>query len=154
MSIEQVLEKIESQLSNIDKKAANVSAVGVDWQLHHSLLVIKGVLTQLLKSDPKAYRWRFNLIRAIIFGLGQIPRGKGRAPDVVKPKEGVDREELEKLLQQCKELWPKAESLAAKAWFAHPVFGALSKKQTFRFLDIHSLHHLKIVEDIVRSSRG
>jgi hypothetical protein len=34
-------------------------------------------------------------------------------------------------------------------FFEHPYFGKLKLKETIRFLEIHTTHHLSIIEDIV-----
>ncbi|MEY4335064.1 MAG: hypothetical protein RLZZ196_3814, partial [Bacteroidota bacterium] len=34
-------------------------------------------------------------------------------------------------------------------FFVHPIFGKLNKKDTFTMLDIHTKHHLLIIQDII-----
>jgi hypothetical protein len=45
-------------------------------------------------------------------------------------------------------------ALLAKAgknqYFTHPIFGDLNTEQTFKFLGVHTNHHLKIIKDIVK----
>ena len=36
------------------------------------------------------------------------------------------------------------------AYFRHLIFGNLNKKRTIRFLQIHTAHHLKIIQDILK----
>ncbi len=43
--------------------------------------------------------------------------------------------------------------LPENVYFNHHVFGMLTKKQTLRFLEIHTKYHLKIVNDILKKQR-
>jgi len=47
-------------------------------------------------------------------------------------------------LEELRELNPQQ-------FFNHPGFGNLRLKKTIQFLEIHTQHHLKIIEDIERS---
>ena len=49
-----------------------------------------------------------------------------------------------------KELVSKIEAIDKRAYFIHHIFGSLNKEQTIRFLNIHTNHHLNIVEDILK----
>jgi hypothetical protein len=35
-------------------------------------------------------------------------------------------------------------------YFTHPIFGDLNTGQTFKFLGVHTNHHLKIIKDILK----
>jgi hypothetical protein len=41
------------------------------------------------------------------------------------------------------------EKAEKNQFFPHPFLGNLNKKQTIHFLSIHTLHHLKIINDIL-----
>jgi len=40
------------------------------------------------------------------------------------------------------------KTLPKDRYFEHPFFGKLKLKQTINFLEIHTMHHLDIIEDI------
>jgi hypothetical protein len=42
------------------------------------------------------------------------------------------------------------ESISNNHYFEHPFLGKLKKKAAIRFLEIHTNHHLKIIEDIIK----
>ena len=128
-----------------------VSNANIGWHIDHCIMVLNGVFTQLEKSYEKAFKSSFNKNRFIVFLTNKIPVGKAKAPEVVKPTEAFSQDKTifygEKAIQKLEASinWP------ANKYFKHPFFGLLNKKQTIRFLDIHTNHHLKIIKKIINS---
>ena len=82
--------------------------------------------------------------------MGKIPRGKAKAPKVVIPTHVATHEELKAKLQAAKNNILKLNSFSENSFFKHPFFQDLNVKQTEKFLLIHTKHHLKIIEDILK----
>jgi hypothetical protein len=51
-------------------------------------------------------------------------------------------------LQTAKNNIEKMKHLPKNAFFKHPFFDHLNKKDTYKFLQLHTIHHLKIIEEI------
>ena len=134
--------KINSQISN--------SSVG--WHIEHSLKVIIQIIEAVQKSNPNEYKWQFNSNRLLIWTINSIPRGKAKAPKVVLPEGEITIESLKQSIEKARALIDKIIHLKPNNYFKHPYFGDLSVRQTIKFLGIHSKHHLKIVEDIIKTS--
>lgn len=149
MLLEKNINDLEQKIEHSDKLAANISDKAVDWHIDHSLKVIIAVLNALQNSDPADYKWKFNLIRSYIFTVGSIPRGKGKAPKSVLPKDHIIKENLFLQLEEAKNRIKFIENLPSKSNFKHPYFGILNLKMTTKFLNIHTKHHLKIINDII-----
>lgn len=148
--LENLLTKLEYFLPQIDKKNPQVSKSTVGWQLDHALKVFNAVSEWTENSNPKEYNYKFNKWRSILLPLGYIPRGKARAPKHVLPPEIIKTEDLKVQLQNARTHIEKLNALPEKAYFKHFVFGMLPKNQTLRFLQMHTNHHLKIVNDILK----
>lgn len=144
------LSQIEKYLPLIDKENPKVSKSTVGWQLDHSLKVFNSVSEWTKKSNPEDYKWKFNYWRTLLFPLGYFPRGKVKAPKFVLPPEVIKPEDLNTQLQTARNYVNDLKTLPEKAYFKHFIFGKLSKKQTLRFLQMHTHHHLKIVKDILK----
>lgn len=88
-----------------------------------------------------------------ILESGVIPRGQAQAPDTALPKMNVhvdlmdDVERNTNLLDGLTVIY--RQIAADDALYLHPFLGGLTKMQWLRFLEIHILHHLKIIADIV-----
>ncbi|MGC6431953.1 MAG: DUF1569 domain-containing protein [Jejuia sp.] len=86
----------------------------------------------------------------VLFGLNYIPRGKAKSPKIVLPPEIILKESLVAQFNDAKGYLEKMDAVNEKQYFKHFIFGTLSKKQTLRFLLLHTHHHLKIVKDILK----
>jgi hypothetical protein len=144
------LSQIDALIPLINKSNPKVSKSNVGWQLDHALKVFNAVCDWTEKSNPKDYKWTFNFWRSILFPLGFIPRGKAKAPKLVLPPENIKPEDLKSQIKTARNHVESLKKLPKKAYFKHFVFGMLPKKQTLRFLEMHTKHHLKIVRDILR----
>jgi len=133
-----------------DRNNPTISNVSVAWHLDHSLKVINNIYRILKNSDTALRKKRFNLIRYVFFALGYIPRGRGQSPSSVLPPEKITTEDILSQLELTRENLKEFESLDPHVNFIHPIFGLLNKKQTKRFLQIHTNHHLKIIHDILK----
>ena len=150
-NLEKLLDQLESRISLFEKENIAISRSNVGWHIEHSLLTLNGVTKVLLQSDPKDYQWKFKLSRMIILILGKIPRGKVKAPQIVVPNSAIDLHSLQEHINKSRNSIKELESLSNNHYFEHPYFGKLKKKETLRFLEIHTNHHWKIIEDIIKS---
>ena len=144
------LTKIESHFPFIDKENPKVSKSTIGWQLDHTLKVFNAVSESTENSNPKDYKFKFSFWRSVLFPLGYFPRGKVKAPKYVMPPEVIKTEDLHAQILTARTHVEKLRALPEKAYFKHFIFGMLSKKQTLRFLQMHTNHHLKIVNDLLK----
>lgn len=149
-SLHNLLLLLESYISNSDKRNSKVSNSTVGWQIDHSLLVINGIVEQLEISNPNEFQPKWNFPKFMVFTMGKIPRGKAKAPKVVIPTHVATQEELKAKLEVAKNNILKLDSFSENSFFKHPFFKDLNVKQTEKFLVIHTQHHLKIIQDILR----
>lgn len=127
--------------------APEVSGGSVEWHLSHVLLVAKLMLQKLNSSDPAQYNPDINLNRSWYLFTGSLPRGKAKAPKSVDPITFDEPPSSEKLLAEVEELLK--QEVHPKQYVKHPYFGILKRNLTYRFLSIHTKHHLKIVNEIL-----
>lgn len=148
--IEIQLQKIESLLSKIDVTNEKVSKASIGWHLEHSLLILNSSLKGLTMTNPQDYNPKFSLKKFVFLNFGMIPRGKIKAPKQFVPLEIPTRESVLKLINLAKERLEAVKNLSEKSFITHPFLGDFDKKTTLRFLWLHSNHHLKIVDDILK----
>jgi len=144
------IKKLERYLSVKDKRKDSVSMSDVAWQIDHSLKVINLVSETLLKSNPEDYKSNFNAWRLLLFTIGYFPRGKVKAPKFVRPPEIITIEDLKEQILLAYQNIERLKLANKHAYFKHFIFGVLHKKQTIRFLQLHTNHHLKIIRDILK----
>jgi hypothetical protein len=149
-NLEGPLSDLYTYIAQEEKINQSISSVNVGWHIEHSLLVIIKIIETVSKSDPNNYKWKFSLPRAFVFTINKFPRGKAKAPDIVKPKQ-LEKTDYDALFVQAKQALSILNNVDKNQFFLHPVFGNLNKKNTFIMLDIHTKHHLKIIREIINS---
>ncbi len=152
MILKNEIDKIERLIQDKDKLDPSVSQKGIYWHVDHSLKVIIGICKILKKSDPEEYKWKFNLSRLFVFTAGFFPRGKGKAPKQSTTEGPISQDDLLEQLNTAETQLDSIVNLPAKSHFVHPYFGSLNLRMSKKFLKIHTIHHLKIIGDIMASS--
>ncbi|MBL0355605.1 MAG: DinB family protein [Chitinophagaceae bacterium] len=145
-----LLNQIETKISHFERINHAVSKSDVGWHIEHSLLTLTGITNALEKSNPKDYEWKFNFIRMVVLTMKKIPRGRAKTPEVVQPKVKYDIESLTNHLLKTRAKIDELQALDKNKYFEHPFFGKLKLKQTINFLEIHTQHHLNIINEILR----
>jgi hypothetical protein len=102
------------------------------------------------KLNSADYKWTINFTRLFVFTKGKIPRGRAKSPKVVQPKENILENDLRIHLSETKAKIKELAAISDDAFFNHPYFGNLKRKQAMRFLEIHTNHHLAIINDVVK----
>ncbi|MEZ4917455.1 MAG: hypothetical protein R2836_10785 [Chitinophagales bacterium] len=146
-----VFKAVEKYIPQTDEINATVSAKTVGWQLDHILNVVIVINEDIQQSNPSNYKAKFNYIKSLILLTGYIPRGKGKAPKTTRgAEEKYATDFLAEKLNKAKDAFNAIEKLPADFYFNHPLFGHMKRDTTKKFLKIHSKHHLKIIEDILK----
>ena len=152
MSIKKLDGLVNTLSTYLDKKDvvnAAISKGSVGWHLQHSFMVVSKIIYALKQSNPTDYKSKFSFIKTIVFTLNKIPRGRGKAPKVVLPNDIITIDDLKKDKQTAIETINTLDTINANNYFLHPYFGNLKRKDTIKFLNIHTQHHLNIINDIL-----
>ena len=150
--LQSILDQLKSHIPDFEKTNPAVTTSTVGWQIDHSFLVINTVVDAIKKSNPNDYKWKFNKNRFLVqTDLRKIPRGRVKAPKAVQPFEEITLEHLKKQLEITRSNIAALDSLEAKNYFTHPFMGDLNLKTTIDFLGLHTKHHLKIIEDMLKT---
>lgn len=150
--LQKQIEQLASHIDFYEKLNPAISQSSVGWHIEHSFLVLYAVVNSLKKSNPDDYKWRLNFKRILILNiLKKIPRGRGRAPKSVLPEGNITQSHLIEKSEVVRNSIKELHSLKTKNYFKHPYFGDLKLKSAIRFLELHTEHHLKIIEDILKT---
>ena len=148
--LHQLIAELESKIAQYETINLPVSAGSVGWHIEHSLKTIDQIVMACKTSNPEEYKWKFNLKSFMIVDvLNKIPRGKVKAPKLVRPEGEISKESLELNLKNIKANLVAWNELDKNAFFKHPFFDDLNKKATEKFLMLHTHHHFKIINDIL-----
>ena len=132
----------------MDDLSPDVSSVSIGWHIDHSLKVILAITDSLKCSAPGPIPPQLNAKRSYMFLTGRIPRGKVQSPKEVRPPEDIHKEEILAQIRLAKEKLAEWDQIGSKHIFEHHVIGKLHTRKALRFLEIHTQHHLRIIEDI------
>ena len=144
-----LIKELENKIENFKLVNPAVSSSSVGWHIEHSFLVVNVIVEGLKKSNPKDYKWKFNLKRLYVYTINKIPRGSGKAPKRVLPQNNFSRETLKNHFLLTIDKLNEFSSLNPDNYIEHPVFGKLNLKLTIKFLFIHTRHHINIIKDII-----
>ncbi|NRB82376.1 MAG: DUF1569 domain-containing protein [Winogradskyella sp.] len=147
--LSQYLNRFEAVIPQFETKNLKASKSSVGWQIDHSLKVINGIIHQL-KASSNNIKPKRTLLGNFCLITRYIPRGKGKAPKVVLPPDTIKLNNLKEQLEVARIAIVDYSEINTKATFKHPYFGILNKTSTFKFLEVHTKHHLKIIEDILK----
>lgn len=145
-----LINQLENKIDFYKSEKLSVSKSSIGWQIDHSLKVFNGIISMLKKSEPDNYKWKFNFPRAIVLTFKNIPRGKANAPKNVRTYDEILKQDLINQLETAKKFVLDLNGLHKKSNFIHPYFGVLNLKQSINFIKIHTIHHLKIIKDILK----
>ncbi len=149
--LHKLLDQLQSDISSFDKVNLAVSSGSVGWHIAHSLKTIDQIVTACKNSNPTEYQWHFNFKRFLFLSIAKkFPRGKARAPKIVRPEGDISQETLTLSLENVRENLRNWDSFDKNVHFPHPYFGVLNKKETENFLVLHNKHHLMIIKDILK----
>lgn len=152
LELHKLLDQLQSDIKSFDKVNLAVSSGSVGWHIAHSLKTIDQIVTACKNSNPSEYQWHFNFNRFLIMSVAKkIPRGKAKAPKIVRPEGDIDTESLTLSLENVRENLKHWNSLDKNVHFPHPYFGILNKKETENFLVLHTKHHGMIIKDILKT---
>lgn len=147
--IEALINKLESNIPQQEMINPMVSKASVGWHIEHSLLTINQIIKALKNSNPGNYKWTFSFIRILVFATGKFQRGRAQSPKSVLPKNDFNAETLQHHIYLSKEKLAELDHLKPGNYFEHPYFGKLNLKPAIRFIEIHTSHHIDIINDII-----
>jgi|GEM_PF-729409 len=163
------LAKIEQQWSAIyrcleDPEVFSTRRLKVSWwsvgqhagHLALSLDRIGREIEDMLAHPDKNAEQPAGQIAVSLLDAGEIPRGRGRAPDFLRVPVNVTPDGVRRELDAARDRWrglsARADAIAATpAKFPHFALGPLTSAQWTRFMAVHTAHHLRIVEDILKA---
>lgn len=149
MSLNKLLDQLDSKIDHFDLINKKVSSSSIGWHIAHSYLTIYAISEALKRSNPAEFKPTFKPMKYLVFATNKLPRGKGKAPKVVQPNPEINVEYLVGLKEKTHQQVQLLNSLSSNHFFPHPYFGNLKLKSSIKFLNIHTNHHLAIINDIV-----
>jgi len=150
--LEREIVKLKAFIDHPDQINLEISNEGVYWHIDHSLKFIIGVCNTLKQSNPNNYKWRFNLLRLYVFTAGNLPRGKGKAPiSSITQGDVIHKNMLNEQMRMAFNLIKELEELSYNSHYKHQYFKVLNLSRSIKFLIIHTNHHLRIANDIVKN---
>ena len=145
-----LVNELETKIQHSEKMNHAVSRSSVGWHIQHSLLVASQIITAVEKSNPAEYRYKFSFPKFVVYTLNKIPRGRAKAPERVMPTATFNEDEVKKDIDLLKDRLDVLNTLQPNNYFTHPYFGQLNLKAAIKILNLHTKHHIAIINDIIK----
>lgn len=152
-NLDNLINQLESRIEFAENLNQKISQANAGWHIEHSLMTINGITDFLINSDPDDYKWKFNLTRIAVLTIRKIPRGRAKSPEEVQPGVNINNISLQKHISETRKKIQELEFISKDKYFEHPYFGKLKLEQTINFLEIHTIHHLEIIKDILNDNK-
>ena len=155
-----VLRSLCCDSSLIGVSSADVSHWSVGRQLDHSTAALDLMaerINELLLPDFQSREPSVTRIGSWILANGHIPRGRAQAPEYVIPEPDPSSQSLSNKLDSVVDAWSGLaqrtdEIAAASGASPHHALGNFTASEWTRFAFIHTLHHLRIIYDIIEGA--
>ncbi len=145
------VEKLDKLILEEDVTNTEVSKWSTYKQIEHILLANTGICEFIENGKKPSEEKSRTFFSYLPFTFGFIPRGRAEAPSYVVPA-GITQDEIKLLLVKYKDQLSRIKVLSNlnsnDVVGNHPYFGGLNRLEWIRFMEIHTNHHLKIIEDI------
>ena len=148
--INNLLDELEAHIVNYSKSNQTISEGNVGWHIVHSCLVIDSVCAAVIKSDATKFIKKFSFKAFLVLLLNSFPRGKAKAPSFTMPSEQLNPASILQSIQASRKSIEALAKAGKNQYFTHPIFGDLNASDTFKFLAVHTNHHLKIIKDVIK----
>ena len=148
--INNLLDNLEAQIANYSILNQAVSEGNVGWHIVHSCLVIDSFCGAVCKSDATKFIKKFSFKAFLVLLVNSFPRGKAKAPSFTMPSEELSPASVLQSIQTSRKSIEALSKAGKNQYFTHPIFGDLNTADTFKFLVVHTNHHLKIIKDILK----
>lgn len=148
-------ERLRALARSAELSARNerISAWCIAEQLDHVIRVSASVVDVLADPNAEPRPGGINILGRLVLKFGWIPRGLGKSPRRLRgaPATGAELDAKLAQLERSFDALPFDKLRASHVPIVpHPRFRALDAPQALRFLVVHTQHHLKIIDDIVR----
>jgi hypothetical protein len=160
------LDRVRAQVAELralaDKPEAQLCATAPfsKWNpsehLDHTIKVTASIVNRLLQADAPRGARSLTFIGRLVLLCGWIPRGVGKAPERVRGTRCNSADlhaSLAKLEGKLELLTAEHLDDARGGIVPHPRFGDLVPTVALRFAVIHTRHHVRIIEDILKAKR-
>ncbi len=160
------LDRVRAQVAELrtfaDKPEAQLCATAPfsKWNpsehLDHSIKVTASIVNRLLDTEAPRGERPLTFIGRLVLLFGWIPRGRGKAPERLRGAQCNSADlhaSLTKLEGKIALLTDQHLDDKRGGIVPHPRFGDLVPTVALRFALIHTRHHLRIVEDILKAKK-
>lgn len=165
--IEEVLDVFRNRLDTIPDDLFTVTPSGGGWSFaevySHILQADLGAMMALetcVKNGRPTSAGRSTL-GLLVFLFGSLPPWKTKVPEKLEariPATKISKEEARNMLIKCRkrinELTPLIRDSSKYCKVKHARLGMLNARQWFRFILMHSEHHLKQLDRVEKKFQG